>query len=216
MIIANLDGWRVVDIPDVVVVPDEEVIESEPTVDDAGGSDEASTTDETTTTNDESTTTDEPAFLEEPTTTTTEESTNTTTTTTTTANSDVNPFMTSEEATTKANKQITDAECKIFYEEALDQAYMHTNRLNIDDLTPIEARMFIRGVCKWAASNLWNKYNIRVNNEDMEDTYIQSYGGLLYKSALKTLQQFVNQRIVSMTSISEKNNENNDDDIWIV
>jgi hypothetical protein len=217
MIIANLDGWRVVDIPDVVVVPDEGVIESEPTVDDDDvvGGDEVSTTDETTaTTNDESTTTDEPSFLEEPTTTTTEESTNTTTTTT--ANSDINPFMTSEEATTKANKQITDAECKIFYEEALDQAYMHTNRLNIDDLTPIEARMFIRGVCKWAASNLWNKYNIRVNNEDMEDTYIQSYGGLLYKSALKTLQQFVNQRIVSMTSISEKNNENNDDDIWIV
>ena len=100
----------------------------------------------------------------------------------------VNPFMTSEELQHKANKVITNAECQLFYEEALDLAYVHTNRLNIDDLSSVESRMFIRAVCKWAASNLWNKYNIRVNNEDMEDTYIQSYGGLLYKSALKNLQ----------------------------
>ena len=125
----------------------------------------------------------------------------------------VTPFMTSTEANDKANKTITDSECKLFYEEALDLAYMHTNRLNIDDLTTVEARVFIRGVCKWAASNLWNKYNIRVNNEDMEDTYIQSYGGLLYKSALKTLQQFINQRI---TGISGFNNTDEDDDVWMM
>lgn len=125
---------------------------------------------------------------------------------------DVNPFMTSTEANTKANKTITDAECQLFYEEALDQAYMHTNRLNVDDLTSVEARVFIRGVCKWAASNLWNKYNIRVNNEDMEDTYIQSYGGLLYKSALNTLNQFINQRITGLSSYRE---ESSDEDPWI-
>lgn len=128
----------------------------------------------------------------------------------------VNPFMTSDELKTKANKVITSSECQLFYEETLDQAYMYTNRLNIDDLSPIEARVFIRAVCKWTASNLWNKYNIRVNNDDMEDTYIQSYGGLLYKSALNALKPFINQRIMSMTSIREKNNTDNDDDIWIV
>ncbi len=130
-------------------------------------------------------------------------------------NTDINPFMTSSELETKANKVITRAECKLFYEEALDLAYMHTNRLNIEDLTSVEARMFIRGVCKWAASNLWNKYNIRVNNEDMEDTYVQSYGGLLYKSALNTLQQFINQRISGMNSILN-NKDDDTDDIWIV
>ena len=92
---------------------------------------------------------------------------------------------------------------------------MHTNRLNIDDLTSVEARMFIRAVCKWTASNLWNKYNIRVNNEDMEDTYIQSYGGLLYKSALNTLQDFVNQRITSITKINGKDDDL-DNDVWIM
>ena len=125
----------------------------------------------------------------------------------------INPFMTTEEVTSKANKVITHDECQLFYEEALDLAYMHTNRLNIDDLTSVESKVFIRAVCKWAASNLWNKYNIRVNNEDLEDTYVQSYGGLLYKSALKTLQQFINQRVTSMTNIHK---EETDDDIWLV
>ena len=126
---------------------------------------------------------------------------------------EINPYMTTAEANEKANKVITSNECQLFYEETLDMAYMHTNRLNIDDLTEIEARVFLRAVCKWTASNLWNKYNIRVNNEDLEDTYIQSYGGLLYKSALKTLSQFINQRVNSMTNLT---GDTDDNDLWIV
>ena len=126
---------------------------------------------------------------------------------------EINPFMTTEEAETKANKVITGTECQMAYEETLDMALMHTNRLNINDLNMVEAKAFIRAVCKWTASNLWNKYNIRVNNEDLEDTYVQSYGGLLYKSALNSLQPFINQRITSMSSFT-KNND--DDNPWIV
>lgn len=126
---------------------------------------------------------------------------------------EVDPFMSSSELDAKANKVITSTECQMFYEETLDMAFMHTNRLNIDDLTTIEARTFIRAVCKWTASNLWNKYNIRVNNEDLEDTYVQSYGGLLYHSALKSLQPFINQRITSMSSFT---NSDDDDNPWIV
>lgn len=127
-------------------------------------------------------------------------------------NESVSPFMTTSEATGKANKVITNAELELFFDEALNQAYMHTNRLNIDDLTPVEAKVFVSAVCKLAASNLWNKYNVRVNNEDMEDTYVQSYGGLLYKSAMNGLNQFINQRITSMSSFSE----DTDDDIRIM
>jgi len=126
---------------------------------------------------------------------------------------EINPFMTRTELRTKANKVITSTECELFYEETLDMAYMHTNRLNIDDLSEVETRAFIRAVCKWTASNLWNKYNIRVNNEDMEDTYVQSYGGLLYKSALNALQPFINQRIMAMSNIK---NKDNDDDFGMV
>ena len=127
---------------------------------------------------------------------------------------DIDPFMTTTEIQNKPNKKITDNECRLFYEEALDLAYMHTNRLNIDDLTSVEAKVFLRAVCKWAASNLWNKYNIRVNNEDLEDTYIQSYGGLLYKSALKTLQPFINQRVRGLSANNPDKDTNGD--VWIL
>jgi len=132
-----------------------------------------------------------------------------------TENNDVNPFMTADEFQKKANKVITSTECQLFYEETLDNAFLYTNRLNIDDLSEMEARIFIRAVCKWTASNLWNKYNIRVNNEDLEDTYVQSYGGLLYSSAMKALQPFINQRVSSMIGLSSKNNDD-DSDIWLM
>ena len=180
LIISNLDGWQVTDIPP----------EPEPEVETDGD--------------------DVPV---DPVETETETGTETETIDDTTSTSDVEPFMTSTEIEDKPNKRITDNECRLFYEEALDQSYMHTNRLNIDDLTSVEARMFIRGVCKWTASNLWNKYNIRVNNEDMEDTYVQSYGGLLYHSALKTLQPFINQRV---SSLSSNKDTDSDEDVWII
>lgn len=187
MIIANLDGWVIKDPTPVEVEIDVDV---DVDVDDSIESDvETTTTPETET----------------------ETETESQTETETETNDGINPFMTSTELENKANKVITSTECRLFYEETLDQAYMHTNRLNIDDLNEVEARAFIRAVCKWTASNLWNKYNIRVNNEDMEDTYVQSYGGLLYHSALKALQPFINQTITSMTNII---NNNNDDDDW--
>ena len=93
---------------------------------------------------------------------------------------------------------------------------MITNRLNVNDLTTIEESFFIDAVCLLTASDLWNKYNIRVNNEDLEDTYVQSYGGLLYNQAMKTLQPFINQRIYTSTSIRAKqdNSDINNSDVW--
>lgn len=126
----------------------------------------------------------------------------------------IDPFMTTDEVNDRANKTISRDECKLAYEETLDMAYIHTNRMNVDDLSEIELRMFLRAVCKWTASNLWNKYNIQVNNDDMEGTYVRSYGGLLYTSAMKSLQSFVNQRITGFTDYTD--DSDNDDDIWIV
>ena len=64
------------------------------------------------------------------------------------------------------------------------------------------------------ASDLWNKYNIRVNNEDMEDTYVQSFGGLLYKQAVMILKSFINQRVTSLSSLKKKANNNGNE--WFV
>lgn len=116
MIISNLDGWVIKDPTPVEVEIDVDV---DVDVDDSIESDvETTTTPETET----------------------ETETESQTETETETNDGINPFMTSTELENKANKVITSTECRLFYEEALDQAYMHTNRLNIDDLNEVEAR----------------------------------------------------------------------------
>lgn len=112
------------------------------------------------------------------------------------------------------NKRVTSNEVEAFYETALQKSYAYCNRLNVDDLSSIEEEMFIKGVCLLTASDLWNKYNIRVNNEDLEDVYVQSYGGLLYKQAINILNSFINQRINTLTSIKSKNEKC--DKIWFM
>ena len=72
----------------------------------------------------------------------------------------------------------------------------------------------MKGVCLLTASDLWNKYNIRVNNEDMEDTYVQSYGGLLYKQAVTILNSFINQRVSNLSS--KKDLKKGNTGVWIV
>lgn len=132
-----------------------------------------------------------------------------------TNNGEVQPFI--DNITTyqdNPNKRVSSEEVEKFYAIALDKAYVHCNRLNVDDLSSIEEGMFIKGVCLLAASDLWNKYNIRVNNEDMEDVYVQSYGGLLYKQAINILNSFINQRVTGLSSL--KNQNNNNDNIWII
>jgi len=109
------------------------------------------------------------------------------------------------------NKKVSTVEIQRFYEEALDKAYIHCNRLNVTDLTSVEEGLFIKGVCLLTASDLWNKYNIRVNNEDIEDTYVQSYGGLLYKQAMNILNSFINQRVFSLTCLKKQNTQDNGD-----
>ena len=116
--------------------------------------------------------------------------------------SDVEAFITDiNDYTNKPNKKVMDEEVEKFYYQSFDKALSYCNRWNVDDLSQTELDLFLKGVCLLTASDLWNKYNIRVNNEDMEDTYIQSYGGLLYKQAMNILHTFINQRITTITSL---------------
>ena len=120
---------------------------------------------------------------------------------------DVEAFITDiNDYTNKPNKKVRDEEVEKFYYQSFDKALSYCNRWNVDDLSQTELDLFLKGVCLLAASDLWNKYNIRVNNEDMEDTYIQSYGGLLYKQAMNVLHTFINQRITTITSLKQENN----------
>ena len=130
-------------------------------------------------------------------------------------NESINPFVTVAEANESANKTITASELQHFYEVALDKALLYTNRLNIDDLTEVEGRLYLRGVVKLTASDLWNKYNIMVNDSDMEATPSTSYGGVLYKQSMDILHQFINQKLTNIHTV-QKASEENTSDWWIV
>ena len=130
-------------------------------------------------------------------------------------NESINPFVTVAEANESANKTITASELQHFYEVALDKALLYTNRLNIDDLTEVEGRLYLRGVVKLTASDLWNKYNIMVNDSDMEATPSTSYGGVLYKQSMDILHQFINQKLINIHTV-QKASEENTSDWWIV
>ena len=114
----------------------------------------------------------------------------------------LSPFLSS--LTDYSNKKITCYDLEQYYYIALDESYSYCNRWNIDDLGNVLGERYIDGVCCLAASLLWNKYNVRVNNEDMEDTYVTSYGGLLYKEAQRLLQPFINQRITGLKSYKKE------------
>ena len=169
-----------------------------------------------------STLNDDPTPSNDTTDTTLNDDTTDTTSNETTSTEDVQPYPTVEPFITTLsnyqdapNKRITSNEVQGFYEEALTKSYQITNRLNVNDLTTIEEGFFIDAVCLLTASDLWNKFNIRVNNEDMEDTYVQSYGGLLYQQAMTTLKPFINQRIVTSTSLRQKREANNtNNSVW--
>ena len=129
----------------------------------------------------------------------------------------VEPFITDfNEYNNKPNKTVKDEEVEKFYYQSFDKALSFCNRWNVDDLTETELELYLKGVCLLTASDLWNKYNVRVNNEDMEDTYVQSFGGLLYKQAVMILKSFINQRVTSLSSYKQKQKNNNNDNIWII
>ena len=131
-------------------------------------------------------------------------------------NESINPFVTVAEANESANKTVTASELQHFYEVALDKALLYTNRLNIDDLTEVEGRLYLRGVVKLTASDLWNKYNIMVNDSDMEATPSTSYGGVLYKQSMDILHQFINQKLTNIHTVQKASEVENTSDWWIV
>ena len=134
-----------------------------------------------------------------------------------TVEENVEPFITNyNEYKNNPNKRISDEELQTFYYQAYNKSLLITNRFNIDDLTSTEQEYYLQGVIILTASDIWNKYNIRVNNEDMEDTYIQSYGGLLYKQAMNILKGFINQRITSLTALKRVNKQCNNDTGWLL
>gem|GEM_PF-1579306 len=106
------------------------------------------------------------------------------------------------------NHSVSVDEIEHFYDSAFDEALSYTNRLDIDDLNDLLIEIFMNAVYKLAASNLWNKYNIQINNDAMEGTYVVSQGGRLYKKACNILDSFVRSNFVGINSLMRQNRRN--------
>lgn len=99
------------------------------------------------------------------------------------------------------NHTVSVAEIEHFYNKAFNEALSYTNRLDIDDLNQVLLERFMDAVYILAASNLWNKYNIQINNDAMEGTYVVSQGGRLYKKACNILDKFVRTNFIGLHSL---------------
>ncbi|OEC87886.1 MULTISPECIES: hypothetical protein [Methanobacterium] len=123
----------------------------------------------------------------------------------TTEPTELEPFLDTTDDTVlqnlNSNHTVTIEEVEHFYDSAFDEALSYTNRLDISDLDEITLEIFMNAVYKLTASNLWNKYNIQINNDAMEGTYVVSQGGRLYKKACNILDKFVRTNFIGLHSL---------------
>lgn len=98
-----------------------------------------------------------------------------------------------------SNKLMTKNEINFFYEEALSDSENHVG-VRLNDFTGRSKKDFYKAVCRLAASKLWNKYNIRVEEDGTEGTYIRSYGGILYTDVYNKLNKLKPSKLYGLSS----------------
>ena len=102
-------------------------------------------------------------------------------------------YMSEEELTKNANKYISSSEILLGFEMNKNK---YATSYNLPDIQIIDILL-----CQITAGTLWQKYNIHVDNEDMEDSTPQHYGGKLLKDAHDQLKYFTPQKVVGMKNL---------------
>lgn len=87
-------------------------------------------------------------------------------------------------SSTKYNKKIKADELLYFYNVATDYALSYTQ---LDDV--ISLNIGCTAVCMWGAGLIWNKYNIRSNNQ-IDETNILGFGDKLIVQAKEMLKPY--------------------------
>ena len=85
------------------------------------------------------------------------------------------------------NKKLSLLEVELIYESSLNYAQNYTKRL-LNTFDEVNKELFLNAVYVLTASNLFAKYNLKVNNNQEEDTTPQSRAGVLYSQAIKQLE----------------------------
>ena len=82
------------------------------------------------------------------------------------------------------NKKVKADELIHFYNLARDYACSYTQRDNIDEVTVSETALIL-----WASGLVWNKYDVRVNNQ-LDETNTLGYGDKLIVQAKEILKPY--------------------------
>jgi len=102
-------------------------------------------------------------------------------------------YMSEEELQRNANKYISSDEILLEFEVNKSK---YAESYNLPDIQIIDILL-----CQITAGALWQKYNIHVDNEDMEDNTPQHYGGKLLKDAHDQLKYFTPQKVIGMKNL---------------
>lgn len=84
------------------------------------------------------------------------------------------------------NKKISLLEIELIYESSLNYAQNYTKRL-LNTFDDVNKELFLNAVYVLTASNLFGKFNLKVNNKQEEDVTPQSRAGVLFSQAIKQL-----------------------------
>lgn len=117
---------------------------------------------------------------------------------------DLNSFDNNINNDIQVNKEIKPDELEYFFKNSFLEALNITRRQNLDDLFEYDKEIFMLGVYKLTASRLWQKYNIRVSNENLEDNYTESFGGKLEKEAINILKTYTKSITIGLSRLNEK------------
>ena len=85
---------------------------------------------------------------------------------------------------TKYNKKVTEEELLHFYDVAMDYALSYTQQEDLGCCSVYETALIL-----WASGLIWNKYDIRVNNQE-DDTNTLGYGDKLIVQAKEMLKPY--------------------------
>ena len=99
-----------------------------------------------------------------------------------------------EDVANPFNKQVTADEVLHFYNTALNYALRYTrlSAFDVDENEEFEPSIYT-ALFMWTAGLLWNKYNIRVNN-NLDETNTLGYGDKLIVQAKEMLKSFKSYR----------------------
>ena len=85
---------------------------------------------------------------------------------------------------TKYNKKIKSSELLHYYDMATDYALSYTQRPNLDDVYIADTALVM-----WASGLIWNKYNLR-SNEQVDETNSFGFGDKLIVQAKEMLKPY--------------------------